>query len=166
MASGNPENPGFGHGLTSQSQLGSGRVIRQSLRLGETRRLVPVSPTKIDSTVIYGFRKSGKSWIWPWANFPVAARFRACDTSIASSRRDKTIGTGLADKDRFYRDLWLPEIRKILDDQGRRHAAKPLGGPMESKSLKQSNHCSVFFLKGQMLISRQRANFVPIFPQR
>ncbi|KAI1723638.1 hypothetical protein DdX_03802 [Ditylenchus destructor] len=52
---------------------------------------------------------SGKSWIWPWANFPVGARIRACGTSIASSRRDKTIGTGLADKDRFCRDLWLPE---------------------------------------------------------
>ncbi|KAI1713603.1 hypothetical protein DdX_09123 [Ditylenchus destructor] len=51
----------------------------------------------------------------------------ACDTSIASYRRDKTIGTGLADKDRFCRDLWLPEIRKILDDQGRSQAAKPRG---------------------------------------
>ncbi|KAI1696339.1 dynein light chain type 1 domain-containing protein [Ditylenchus destructor] len=38
-------------------RFGSGRVIRQSLRLGETRRLVPVSPTKIDSAGIYGFRK-------------------------------------------------------------------------------------------------------------
>ncbi|KAI1702894.1 hypothetical protein DdX_15225 [Ditylenchus destructor] len=45
------------------SALGSGRVIRQSLRLGETRRLVPVSPTKIDSAGIYGFLKSGKSWM-------------------------------------------------------------------------------------------------------
>ncbi|KAI1723722.1 hypothetical protein DdX_03893 [Ditylenchus destructor] len=128
MASGNPENPGFGAGLTFQSALGSGRVIHQSLRLGETRRLVPVSPTKIDSAGIYGFRKSGKSWIWGGANFPVGTRIRACDTSIASSRRYKTIGTGLADKDRFCRDLWLPEI---LDDQGRRRAAKPLGSPME-----------------------------------
>ncbi|KAI1714913.1 integral membrane protein DUF106 domain-containing protein [Ditylenchus destructor] len=95
--------------------LGSGRVIRQSLRLGETRRLVPVSPTKIDSAGIYGFRKSGKSWIWGVANFPIGARIRACDTSIASSRRDKTIGTGLADKDRFCRDLWLPGFGQILE---------------------------------------------------
>ncbi|KAI1728718.1 hypothetical protein DdX_00916 [Ditylenchus destructor] len=51
------ENPGFGAGLTFAAPLGSGRVIRQSLRLGETRRLVPVSPTKIDSAGIYGFRK-------------------------------------------------------------------------------------------------------------
>ncbi|KAI1725389.1 rab-GTPase-TBC domain-containing protein [Ditylenchus destructor] len=64
MASGNPENPWFGHGLTFQSPLGSGRVIRQSLRLGERSRLVPVSPTTFASTGIYGFRKSGKSWIW------------------------------------------------------------------------------------------------------
>ncbi|KAI1728251.1 hypothetical protein DdX_00416 [Ditylenchus destructor] len=63
MASGYPENPGFGHGLTFQSQLGSGRVIRQSLRLGETRRLVPVSPTTLANTGIYGFRISGKSWM-------------------------------------------------------------------------------------------------------
>ncbi|KAI1697875.1 hypothetical protein DdX_18240 [Ditylenchus destructor] len=70
----------------SPSPLGSGRVIRQSLPLGETRRLVPVSPTTFATTVIYGFRKSGKSWIWPWANFRCAARIRACDTSIASSR--------------------------------------------------------------------------------
>ncbi|KAI1700567.1 hypothetical protein DdX_16634 [Ditylenchus destructor] len=56
-----------------------------------------------------------------------AARFRACDTSIASSRREESIGTGLADKICEYRDLWLPEIRKIQDDHGRRHAAKPLG---------------------------------------
>ncbi|KAI1726253.1 hypothetical protein DdX_02962 [Ditylenchus destructor] len=76
MASGNPENPGFGHGLTSQSQLGSGRVKRQSLRLGETRGLVPVSPTKIDSAGIYGFRKSGKFWIWGVG--------RGCEQPIAS----------------------------------------------------------------------------------
>ncbi|KAI1725889.1 hypothetical protein DdX_02575 [Ditylenchus destructor] len=82
MASGNPENPGFGQGPTAQ---------------------------------IYGFRKSGKSWIWPGANCPVGARIRACDTSIASSRRDESIGTGLADKICEFRDLWLPEIRKILD---------------------------------------------------
>ncbi|KAI1700381.1 hypothetical protein Ddc_18114 [Ditylenchus destructor] len=42
---------------TFQSPLGSGRVIHQSLPLGETKRLVPVSPTKIDSSGIYGFRK-------------------------------------------------------------------------------------------------------------
>ncbi|KAI1696080.1 hypothetical protein DdX_19237 [Ditylenchus destructor] len=39
-------------------------MIRQSLHLGETRRLVPVSPTTFASTGRYGFRKSGKSWIW------------------------------------------------------------------------------------------------------
>ncbi|KAI1700718.1 hypothetical protein DdX_16527 [Ditylenchus destructor] len=119
MASGNPENPGFGPVLTFAAQLGSGRVIRQSPPLGETRRLVPVSPTTFANTGIYGFRKSGKSWIWTGANFRCAARFWACDTSIASSRRDKTIGTGLADNICEYRDLWLPEIRKILDlDRG------------------------------------------------
>ncbi|KAI1704474.1 hypothetical protein DdX_14236 [Ditylenchus destructor] len=62
--------------IVDASVLGSGRVIRQSLLFCETRRLVPVLPTKIDSAGIYGFRK-------------------------------------------------------ILDDQGRRHAAKPLGSPME-----------------------------------
>ncbi|KAI1697441.1 hypothetical protein DdX_18499 [Ditylenchus destructor] len=66
------ENPGFGAGLTFAAPLGSGRVIRQSLRLGET--------------------------------------------------------TGLAAKICVFRDLWLPEI---LDDRGRRRAAKPLGSPME-----------------------------------
>ncbi|KAI1694061.1 hypothetical protein DdX_20315 [Ditylenchus destructor] len=44
--------------------LGSGRVICQSLPLGERSRLVPVSPTKIATTGRYGFRKSGKSRIW------------------------------------------------------------------------------------------------------
>ncbi|KAI1716199.1 hypothetical protein DdX_07233 [Ditylenchus destructor] len=43
MASGNPENPGFGQVTDHPSRLGSGRMIRQSLPLGETRRLVPVS---------------------------------------------------------------------------------------------------------------------------
>ncbi|KAI1696661.1 36.4 kDa proline-rich protein [Ditylenchus destructor] len=48
-------------------------------------------------------------------------------TSIASSRRDKTIGTGLADKDCFNRDLWLPKIRKILDlGRGSRRSREPL----------------------------------------
>ncbi|KAI1714285.1 hypothetical protein DdX_08377 [Ditylenchus destructor] len=115
MASGNPENPGFGQVTDHASGLGSGRVIRQSLPLGETRRLVPVSLGTFASTGIYGFRKSGKSWIWAGHRSRVGARIRACDTSIASSRRDKTIGTGLAGNICEYRDLWLPEIRKILD---------------------------------------------------
>ncbi|KAI1728525.1 SANTA (SANT associated) domain-containing protein [Ditylenchus destructor] len=40
-------------------------MIRQSLRLGETRRLVPVSHAANPYSGRYGFRKSGKSWIWP-----------------------------------------------------------------------------------------------------
>ncbi|KAI1703769.1 hypothetical protein DdX_14708 [Ditylenchus destructor] len=83
------------------SPLGFGRVIRQSLRLGETRRLVPVSSPNRDSTGRYGFRKSGKSWIWPGHRSSVAARIWACDTSIASSRRDKTIGTGFKPESGF-----------------------------------------------------------------
>ncbi|KAI1714877.1 hypothetical protein DdX_08146 [Ditylenchus destructor] len=39
MASGNPENPGFGQVTDHPSRLGSGRVIRQSLRLGQLSRL-------------------------------------------------------------------------------------------------------------------------------
>ncbi|KAI1704044.1 hypothetical protein DdX_14545 [Ditylenchus destructor] len=97
------------------SQLGSGRVIRQSLRLGELSRLVPVSPGTSAISGIYGFRKSGKSWIWAGHRSRVAARFRACDTSIASSRRAESIGTGFAGNIGDFRDLWLPEIRKILD---------------------------------------------------
>ncbi|KAI1717231.1 hypothetical protein DdX_06968 [Ditylenchus destructor] len=115
MASGNPENPGFGQVTDHASGLGSGRVIRQSLRLGELSRLVPVSQATFASTGIYGFRKSGKSWIWPGHRSRVGARIRACDTSIASSRRAESIGTGLAGNICEYRDLWLPEIRKILD---------------------------------------------------
>ncbi|KAI1710664.1 hypothetical protein Ddc_13313 [Ditylenchus destructor] len=44
---------------TFRSVLGFGRVIYQSLPLGERKRLVPVSPTKIDSCEIYGFWKYG-----------------------------------------------------------------------------------------------------------
>ncbi|KAI1713930.1 papain family cysteine protease domain-containing protein [Ditylenchus destructor] len=69
-----------------QSALGSGRVIRQSRRLGETRRLVPVSQTNNAYSGIYGFRKSEKSRIWPGHRSPVAPPFWACDTSINSSR--------------------------------------------------------------------------------
>ncbi|KAI1693247.1 hypothetical protein DdX_20767 [Ditylenchus destructor] len=61
MASENPENPGFGQVTDPPSVLGFGRVIRQSLPLGETRRLVPVSGPNRASTGRYGFRKSGKS---------------------------------------------------------------------------------------------------------
>ncbi|KAI1717041.1 hypothetical protein DdX_06766 [Ditylenchus destructor] len=57
MASGNPENPGFGRVTDPPSPLGFGRVIRQSLRLGERRRLVPVSSPNWASTGRYGFRK-------------------------------------------------------------------------------------------------------------
>ncbi|KAI1722217.1 hypothetical protein DdX_04526 [Ditylenchus destructor] len=64
MASGNPENPGFGQVTDHPSRLGSGRMIRQSLRLGETRRLVPVSAYTGDPIRRYGFQKSGKSRIW------------------------------------------------------------------------------------------------------
>ncbi|KAI1702290.1 hypothetical protein DdX_15557 [Ditylenchus destructor] len=63
MASGNPENPGFGQVIDHPSQLGSGRVIHESLRLGELSRLVPVSPGTSAISGIYGFRKSGKSWM-------------------------------------------------------------------------------------------------------
>ncbi|KAI1716396.1 hypothetical protein DdX_07446 [Ditylenchus destructor] len=115
MASGNPENPGFGHVTDHAAQLGSGRVIRQSLHLGELSRLVPVSPGTSTISGICGFRKSGKSWIWPGHRSRCAARFRACDTSIASSRRAESIGTGFAGNIDDFRDLWLPEIRKILD---------------------------------------------------
>ncbi|KAI1693008.1 hypothetical protein DdX_20893 [Ditylenchus destructor] len=82
--------------FADRSRLGSGRVIRQSLPLGETRRLVPVSVPANQPIRRYGFRKSGKSWIWAGHRSPVAPSFRARDTSIASSRRDKTIGTGLS----------------------------------------------------------------------
>ncbi|KAI1705668.1 hypothetical protein DdX_13462 [Ditylenchus destructor] len=73
------------------SPLGFGRVIRQSLPLGERRRLVPVSSQNRASTGRYGFRKSEKSWIWPGHRSSVAARIWAWDMSIASSRREKTI---------------------------------------------------------------------------
>ncbi|KAI1716397.1 hypothetical protein DdX_07447 [Ditylenchus destructor] len=63
MASGNPENPGFGHVTDHAAQLGSGRVIRQSLRLEELSRMVPVSPGTSKISGIYGFRNSGKSWM-------------------------------------------------------------------------------------------------------
>ncbi|KAI1698338.1 hypothetical protein DdX_17970 [Ditylenchus destructor] len=63
MASRNPENPGFGHVTDHASGLGSGRVIHESLRLEELSRLVPVSPGTSASSGIYGFRKSGKSWM-------------------------------------------------------------------------------------------------------
>ncbi|KAI1693670.1 hypothetical protein DdX_20530 [Ditylenchus destructor] len=63
MASENPENPGFGQVTDHASGLGSGRVIRGSLRLDELSRLVPVSLGTFASTGIYGFRKSGKSWM-------------------------------------------------------------------------------------------------------
>ncbi|KAI1714890.1 hypothetical protein DdX_08162 [Ditylenchus destructor] len=115
MASGNPENPGFGQVTNPPSGLGLGRVIRQSLPLGETRRLVPVSSPNRAFTGRYGFRKSGKSWIWAGHKSSVGTRFGACDTSIASSRRDKTIGTGFKPESGFHRKIWLPEIRKILD---------------------------------------------------
>ncbi|KAI1720950.1 glycine rich protein family domain-containing protein [Ditylenchus destructor] len=63
MASGNPENPGFGQATDHASPLGSGRVMHESLRLGELSRLVPVSPGTSAISGIYGFRKSGKSWM-------------------------------------------------------------------------------------------------------
>ncbi|KAI1704979.1 hypothetical protein DdX_13909 [Ditylenchus destructor] len=106
-------------------------MIRQSLRLAETRRLVPVSAWTNPNSGRYGFQNSGKSWICTGHRSPVAPRIRACDTSIASSRRAESIGTGLGLDKPEFRKIWLPEIRKILDDQWRRHAAKPLGGPME-----------------------------------
>ncbi|KAI1728890.1 hypothetical protein DdX_01098 [Ditylenchus destructor] len=59
MASGNPENPRFGQVTDHPSRLGSGRMTRQSLPLGETRRLVPVSAYTGDPIRRYGFRKSG-----------------------------------------------------------------------------------------------------------
>ncbi|KAI1725713.1 hypothetical protein DdX_02389 [Ditylenchus destructor] len=115
MASGNPENPGFGRVTDPPSPLGFGRVIRQSLRLGERRRLVPVSSPTSTTTGRYGFRKSGKSWIWPGHRSSVAARIWACDTSIASSRPAESIGTGFKPDLDDHRKIWLPEIRKILD---------------------------------------------------
>ncbi|KAI1694713.1 hypothetical protein Ddc_21875 [Ditylenchus destructor] len=57
MASGNPENPGFGPELTFASQLGSGRVVYESLPLGERERLVLTWQTEIVYSGIYGFRK-------------------------------------------------------------------------------------------------------------
>ncbi|KAI1713858.1 GC-rich sequence DNA-binding factor-like protein domain-containing protein [Ditylenchus destructor] len=64
MASGNPENPRIGRVTNPPSVLGFGRVIHESLRLDERRRLVPVSSPNRASTGRYGFRKSGKSRIW------------------------------------------------------------------------------------------------------
>ncbi|KAI1722088.1 hypothetical protein DdX_04391 [Ditylenchus destructor] len=109
IASGNPENPGLGRVTDHPSPLGFGRVIHESLRLDEPSRLVPVSSPKRASTGRYGFRKSGKSWIWASHRFSVAARIWACDTSIASSRREKTIGTGFKPESGFHRKIWLPE---------------------------------------------------------
>ncbi|KAI1709739.1 hypothetical protein DdX_11132 [Ditylenchus destructor] len=128
MASGNPENPGFGQVTDQPSRLLSGRMIRQSLPLGELNRLVPVSVPANQPIRRYGFRKSGKSWIWAGHRSAVAPPFWAYDTSIASSRRAESIGTGLSSGKSADPEIWLPEI---LDDQGRRHAAKPLGSPME-----------------------------------
>ncbi|KAI1720803.1 ground-like domain-containing protein [Ditylenchus destructor] len=110
MASGNPENPGFRQVTDHPSRLGSGRMIRQSLPLGETRRLVPVSVPANQRIRRYGFRKSGKSRISPGHRSPVAPRIWAYDTSIASSRRDKTIGTGLSTGKSADPEIWLPEI--------------------------------------------------------
>ncbi|KAI1723552.1 hypothetical protein DdX_03713 [Ditylenchus destructor] len=76
MASGNPENPEFGQVTDPPSRLGSGRVIRQSLPLGETRRLVPVSVPANQPIRRYGFRKSGKSWIWGVVRGAAAGRPR------------------------------------------------------------------------------------------
>ncbi|KAI1727975.1 JAB1/Mov34/MPN/PAD-1 ubiquitin protease domain-containing protein [Ditylenchus destructor] len=47
------------------------------------------------------------------ASIPVGPPFWACDTSIASSRRDKTIGTGLSSGKSADPEIWLPEIRDI-----------------------------------------------------
>ncbi|KAI1708898.1 hypothetical protein DdX_11661 [Ditylenchus destructor] len=91
------------------------RVIRQSLRLDELSRLVPVSSPTSTTTGRYGFRKSGKSGIWPGHKSSVAARILACDTSIASSRRAESIGTGFKPDLDDHRKIWLPEIRKIRD---------------------------------------------------
>ncbi|KAI1712221.1 hypothetical protein DdX_09768 [Ditylenchus destructor] len=66
MASRNTENPGFGQVTDHPSQLGSGRVIRQSLRLGQLSRLVPVSPTKIDAAGIYGAAMWRSRWVVLW----------------------------------------------------------------------------------------------------
>ncbi|KAI1713908.1 ubiquitin carboxyl-terminal hydrolase domain-containing protein [Ditylenchus destructor] len=115
MASGNPENPGFGHVTDPPSRLRSGRMIPQSLPLDETRRLVPVSGFPNQPIRRYGFRKSGKSRIWPRHRSTVAPLFWAYDTSIASSRRDKTIGTGFRFPKSANPEIWLPEIRKIPD---------------------------------------------------
>ncbi|KAI1699166.1 hypothetical protein DdX_17500 [Ditylenchus destructor] len=66
-----------------KSPLGSGRVIRQSLPLGERSRLVPVSPTTFVTTGIYGFRKSGKSWIM--ACTPKACNLLEFSATMASA---------------------------------------------------------------------------------
>ncbi|KAI1721984.1 hypothetical protein DdX_04274 [Ditylenchus destructor] len=62
MASGNPENPGFGQVTDHPSRVGSGCVIRGWLRLSEPRRLVPIPACTGDPIQRFGFRKSGKSW--------------------------------------------------------------------------------------------------------
>ncbi|KAI1698358.1 hypothetical protein DdX_17952 [Ditylenchus destructor] len=50
--------------LDEQKFRCAARIRAQSLPLGDTRRLVPVSPRRFAFSGIYGFRKSGKSWIW------------------------------------------------------------------------------------------------------
>ncbi|KAI1706811.1 hypothetical protein DdX_12805 [Ditylenchus destructor] len=49
------------------------------------------------------------------ASIPVAPWIRACDTSIASSRRGKTIGTGLGLDKSADPEIWLPGFLKIPD---------------------------------------------------
>ncbi|KAI1701418.1 hypothetical protein DdX_16096 [Ditylenchus destructor] len=68
---------------------------------------------------------------WKRSNPVIFLMFR-----VKKRERDKANGTGLAAKICVFRDLWLPEI---LDDRGRRRAAKPLGSPMEflSNSLRR-----------------------------
>ncbi|KAI1729084.1 cuticlin-like protein 19 [Ditylenchus destructor] len=61
MASGNPENPGFGQVTDPPSRLRSGRVIRQTVALGETKPLPKFQVSQISQSRDMA---SGKSRIW------------------------------------------------------------------------------------------------------
>ncbi|KAI1695076.1 hypothetical protein DdX_19776 [Ditylenchus destructor] len=80
--------------------LGSGRVIRQSLRLGETRRLVPVSPTKIDSEDLWLPEYPG----WPWA--PPSGEAAGWSYGI----KTKALGSGRV----IRQSLRLGETRRLV----------------------------------------------------
>ncbi|KAI1705889.1 hypothetical protein DdX_13326 [Ditylenchus destructor] len=78
-------------------------LVLSSIGYAFNERLLQANPEMV-AFVTFGY-----------AIFQVAPPFWACDTSIAFSRRDKTIGTGLACGKSADPEIWLPEIRKILD---------------------------------------------------